>query len=119
MMQKNSHINWKSKILQELKSKTRTLDPKTLSESGACSLGKWLVSYEKMFTGNQNFDHLKEAHAQFHKCAGEIVEKIHQGESNKIENLLVMTDSKYNHYSNEIILYLDMLQKEADQKASF
>lgn len=109
---KLSHMNWKTKILVELTSKVATLDSKEICDCTVCKLGKWISASERMFTDNENYNQLKESHKLFHQCAGELVDKIHQGEREEVEKNLSWTDSKYNRYSNEVLHYLDLLKKE-------
>lgn len=69
------HMQWKFRLDLLVAGYSReTLDPDLVALAGSCELGGWIAEEgERNHGSNPAFRSLKRTHAEFHRCAGEIV----------------------------------------------
>ena len=71
-----AHADWKVKLRVALASKQR-LDAASIASDCQCDFGRWLHGDGKRAHGaSQNFKSCVESHAEFHRCAGLVAQKI-------------------------------------------
>lgn len=78
----DSHVRWKARLRDFIQGKSQEdLKPEIVSRDDQCTLGKWIYGIGgERFSSNPAFAVLKSRHAQFHRCAGEVLEVAGRGE---------------------------------------
>lgn len=106
----DAHVKWKQRLLSYFVNPDGQLDSEVICKDNNCSLGKWIYSYEVKYSTNKEFIHLKDIHAKFHLCAGNLVKRLHQGEKLSGE-LFLGKQSQYNDISNQTISSIQAFEK--------
>lgn len=84
----DAHRQWKVKLRTAI-SKQETLDVNTICRDDCCPLGMWLHGKGgKHWNGQPIFRQLIDKHAQFHKAAGAVAEKINRHLFDDAEKLI-------------------------------
>ncbi|KAB8039947.1 hypothetical protein GCL60_06710 [Silvanigrella paludirubra] len=104
-----AHTAWKVKLFNYLKNPDKSLDHNIVCKDNVCDLGKWIYKVENKFSTNKNYLKLKSIHADFHKEAANIVQRIDNGEKIN-ETDITGNNSKFNTLSNEIVSLLMQMQ---------
>lgn len=86
----DSHIKWKARLQAHIKGDGKeNLDVETVARDDQCTLGQWLNGI-----GGQRFGHLpvfavvRSRHANFHRCAGDVLAVARQGDKEKALHML-------------------------------
>ncbi|MCX7978427.1 MAG: ATP-binding protein [Bdellovibrionaceae bacterium] len=111
-----AHLNWKSKLLEELAGGVHQLTPDKVGDYTACELGRWIQRTGRALESDFNFTKLRDVHMKFHAVAAEILRRIHWGEREKIKLLLEDSRSEYNKLSAEIVYLLKEISR-SEKKA--
>lgn len=71
----DAHLQWKTKLEDTLNgSSTETYEVKTVAQDDLCVLGKWLYGPGKaLYSKLPEYEALRQIHASFHLCAGDIL----------------------------------------------
>jgi len=74
----DAHIGWTHRLEGKLNgTNTETLDVATVASDCECTLGKWIHGSAKRQYGNsEEYDELRQEHADFHLKAGEILNNV-------------------------------------------
>lgn len=85
-----AHIDWKMKLSKYLENPDDSLEHSKVCVDNACALGKWIYGDGQMYREDNKdiFDQVKQSHAEFHKCAGDIVRLANQNQIEKAKRLL-------------------------------
>ncbi len=75
------HMQWKFRLDLLVAGYSReTLDPERVELEESCELGRWIAGEgERTYGSNPVFLTLQRTHAEFHRCAAEIVRLYHAG----------------------------------------
>lgn len=86
----DAHHLWKDRLKGVLNgSSDERLEIKTVSEDCHCVLGKWIYSDGKKNYGHlQEYESARQAHAEFHECAGQVLTAHELGDATQAETLL-------------------------------
>lgn len=103
------HLAWRYKILRLVSNPLSCIDCEEVGSDGHCSAGKWIERIEPRFKQNPHFIELKTAHKEFHKCAGEIVRRILEGDQ-IISELTLGSDSEYDKLSKRVVSALQNIR---------
>jgi hypothetical protein len=76
----DAHAAWKAKLREFIAGRGDPLDPSIVCRDDKCLLGQWIYGDGQQLSGDAEFLTLKDVHAQFHQCAGEIVTCTIQGD---------------------------------------
>ncbi|WP_455204564.1 CZB domain-containing protein [Kaarinaea lacus] len=83
-----AHIKWKIRLQRHLDGTSKEhLDPNVICLDDQCVLGKWIYGDGKKFQEMPAFEELRCTHADFHKCASEVVRKTDEGNKEQAESL--------------------------------
>lgn len=75
-----AHEAWKTKLELTLRGKNpEEYDPNILGVDHLCVLGRWLYGEGKSMDKYEEYVELLDAHARFHRCAGDILTKHRKG----------------------------------------
>jgi len=72
-----AHIKWKLRLVQFIDgTSTEKLDKATVCKDNLCALGKWIYGDGEKYKNAAHYGDLLTKHANFHRCAGEVVAKV-------------------------------------------
>ena len=103
------HADWKDKLRNYLRKPDGSIDAATLGKDDACALGKWIHQQRGDCAGHPLFKQLKQAHAEFHRCAADIAKRAHSGEKLAAEAVLG-TSSPYVRSSGAVVQLLTTMK---------
>ncbi|MDO8943494.1 MAG: CZB domain-containing protein, partial [Desulfobacterales bacterium] len=86
----DSHVKWKARLQAFIKGDSKeNLEIDTVSRDDQCTLGQWLggIGGER-FGQLPAFSVLRSRHAQFHRCAGEVLAVARQGDKQRALQML-------------------------------
>jgi methyl-accepting chemotaxis protein len=104
-----AHGKWKMR-LRNFAGGTETINPEDASKDCLCALGKWIYGEGAKHSSVEGFSHLKSEHANFHKCAGQVAQKIACGEKKAANILLDDENSDFNAASRRTIAAIKQLK---------
>ncbi|MFA5530831.1 MAG: CZB domain-containing protein [Thiohalomonadaceae bacterium] len=109
-----AHVRWKIRLEAYIAGTSEEkLDPDTVARDDQCALGKWIHSSGgARFGSHPKFPELRDIHAQFHRCAGEVIRAIDRGEIDTARESLAK--GEYARYSQRIKAELARLALELD-----
>jgi methyl-accepting chemotaxis protein len=84
----DAHVAWIMKLQETIGGSTKLNDAEVRKDT-LCELGKWIYNPGMAHQDLTAFQHLKNKHAEFHQCAGEVVRKVNTGD---VEGALLMVD---------------------------
>jgi hypothetical protein len=83
-----AHIKWKLRLQKHLDGTSQEkLDPEVICKDDQCVLGKWIYSEGKKYQELPAYEELRMTHADFHKCAANVVRKTDAGAKGEAESL--------------------------------
>jgi methyl-accepting chemotaxis protein len=97
-----AHGKWKMR-LRNFAGGTETINPEDASKDCLCALGKWIYGEGAKHSSMEGFAHLKSEHANFHRCAGQVAQKIAEGEKKAANILLDDENSDFNAASRRTV----------------
>lgn len=112
----DAHIQWKLRLQNFVDGKAGIeIDPGTFSSPNASTTGKWttLHAAENLSEFNAFFT-LRAKMEQCHHLAGEIVEKINQGDRSAAKTIM---DDRFLKTSHELVYALVELQKQLEAES--
>jgi hypothetical protein len=105
----NVHLAWKLRLREcVLDNNAEHLDPGQVGRDDSCELGRWISSQYAAKKDSPEFMKVRELHADFHRCAAEIVQAVNQGSTHDANNML---QTEYLHLSAMLVKSLTKLNK--------
>jgi len=71
----SAHGQWKQRLAQAIKTGESDFTPVTVKQDNQCEFGKWLYDCSPDEQASPHYATIKKMHAEFHTCAGAILEK--------------------------------------------
>ena len=72
-----AHVKWKIRLSQFIDGTgTEQLDSTTVCKDNLCALGKWIYGDGEKHKNALHYGNLVTKHANFHRCAGDVVKKV-------------------------------------------
>jgi hypothetical protein len=104
-----AHMQWKHRLKAVIEGNSKEqLDPSVICRDDQCVLGKWIYGEGiKRYMANGVFRELREHHAQFHRCAGEVLRVAQTGALSDAEKML--NTGEYLQTSVQVALSLGKL----------
>jgi methyl-accepting chemotaxis protein len=84
-------------------------DPEVVSCDDRCTLGEWIYGDAQRFERTASYQALREKHAEFHRCAGDILRHAIQGDRDQAEQRLA---ERFGPLSDETIAQIRQLAEE-------
>jgi methyl-accepting chemotaxis protein len=115
----NAHVQWKMKLSNYLSKPDQSLNPVRVSSDQNCELGKWLYGEGKKHSNLAGFSTLLDAHAKFHRVAGDVIRRANAGE-NVAKEIALGASSEFAKVSNAVVSDLRQLRslvRSAETKA--
>lgn len=86
---KQAHFNWKVKLRTLVDgTANQELDPRAVEVDNACALGKWIYGEGAKHAQLPEYAELKAEHAEFHRCAGEVIRQYKAGNVDKAKQMI-------------------------------
>jgi methyl-accepting chemotaxis protein len=102
-----AHTKWKSRLRMCIVNKNKCPDSAVAGQDNACELGKWIYGEGQRFSDDDEFQQLRQHHADFHSCAATIINSAQQGRKREAESML---DGEYGKISTRVISILNHLK---------
>ncbi len=83
-----AHMQWKVKLRDYLDGHGDKLDAKLVCRDDKCALGQWIYGKGAGHAGKPSFGSLKSRHADFHRCAGHVIELVDGGNKSGADRVL-------------------------------
>ncbi|MEQ1946736.1 MAG: CZB domain-containing protein [Bryobacteraceae bacterium] len=97
-----SHIAWKRKLADYLIHPNGSLRSDEVGADDRCELGKWIYSNAAAFGPQPVYEELKSKHAEFHRCASDVVRMADSGRSIS-EEIALGGNSGYSQASISVV----------------
>ncbi len=105
-----AHIKWKTRLNQYIDgTSTEKLDRATICKDNLCVLGKWIYGDGEKYKNAVYYGELQTKHANFHRCAGEIVARV---ESHDKAGALSMLRGEFAMSAKDTVTAIMDLKKE-------
>lgn len=83
-----AHRAWREKLLEAIAGRGEPINVERTSVDHACALGQWIYGEGKSSAGSREYEDLREKHALFHRCAGEVAKLAQSGDGVSAQNVL-------------------------------
>ena len=109
-----AHVRWKIRLESYIAGTSdEELDANEVCRDDQCLLGKWIYGAGgEKYSDLPKFQFIKETHANFHRCAGDVVRMVDDGDIEGAQKYLFQGD--YSTYSHKIKSELARLSLEID-----
>ena len=104
-----AHLRWRNKLTRYLATPDGSQVPAVLGRDDECIVGRWINGEGAKHAGLTEYVRLKQVHADFHRCAADIVGRANAAEPITREIAFGAT-SPYAKASNETIVALIALR---------
>ncbi len=112
----NAHVAWKVRLRHYLDGVSEeVLDPQQVGRDDNCELGRWIYANLDNHGNKPLFKQVQVQHADFHRCAAEIVETVDNGKHNTADKLL---NHQYAQLSRLIVKSLTQLDRELHEDSA-
>jgi hypothetical protein len=106
----SAHVAWKLRLRKHIDGVSEeVLDPAVVGCDDKCALGQWIYRTVDTHDSMPLFHQVRVQHADFHRCAAEIIVAADEGKKDKAEQLL---HDDYGQLSHMIVKSLTKLSKE-------
>jgi hypothetical protein len=106
-----AHIKWKVRLTQFIDgTSTEQLKSETVCKDNLCDLGKWIYGEGAQFNSKPHYKDLVSKHANFHRCAADVVKKVETSDKPGAKSLLA---GPFAVASKETVTAIMELKKEA------
>jgi len=114
----NAHLAWKLRLRDYIDGRHgEYLEPSHVGCDDGCELGRWIRAQYPRLKNIPEFRRVREQHADFHRCAAEVVQAVNMGDVAAAEQAL---QQEYAHLSALVVKSITKLDRAltADEKAS-
>ncbi|MBP9708891.1 MAG: CZB domain-containing protein [Oligoflexales bacterium] len=111
-----AHAEWKLKLTLYLQGEGE-LNHSVVCQDNQCKLGKWIYSDGKRYANEHTYEHLRKVHADFHRCAGEVIKTVDDGKIS-VAKQLITNDSEYAKVSTIVIDAISAVKKRVEEKTN-
>lgn len=85
----SAHIKWKVRLGKFIDGTSReTLKSETVCKDNLCDLGKWIYGEGAALNANPHYADLVAKHANFHRCAGDVIKRVEDNDKAGAKSLL-------------------------------
>ena len=106
-----AHIKWKVRLTQFIDgTSTEQLKSDVVCKDNLCDLGKWIYGEGAQFNAKPHYKDLVSKHANFHRCAADVVKKVEGNDKPGAKSLLT---GPFATASKETVTAIMELKKEA------
>ncbi len=83
-----AHLKWKLRLKEYLAGGGQPIDADEACQDHLCQMGKWIHGKGRNLAGMPEYENLKQHHAAFHQCAGQIIRHSDDGQREQAARLL-------------------------------
>jgi len=106
-----AHIKWKVRLARFIDgTSAEQLKSETVCKDNLCELGKWIYGEGAIFNAKPHYQDLVTKHANFHRCAADVVIKVESNDKTGAKSLLT---GRFAVASKETVTAIMELKKEA------
>lgn len=106
-----AHIKWKMRLSQFIDgTSTEKLESATVCKDNLCDLGKWIYGEGAKYKAVPSYKNLVTLHANFHKCAADVLKKVEAGDKPAAKSIL---SGPFVGASKDTVNAIMQLKKEA------
>ena len=80
-----AHVEWKLRLRMFLDGQGEVMKSDLVARDDVCELGRWLHGEGRLYATDPSYPELKEAHAQFHQVAAEVLTAAERGDKRGAE----------------------------------
>lgn len=111
-----AHAEWKLKLTLYLQG-DGNLDHSIVCQDNQCKLGKWIYSDGKKYANEHTYEHLRKVHADFHRCAGMVIQTVDSKKIDEAKNLIA-PESEYTKISAIVVEAISAVKKRVEEKTN-
>ena len=95
----NAHGAWKLRLRAAIVTQNSDVTPEAAKCDDKCEFGKWLLNSSNAaeIRGTARYESVRNLHADFHKCAGDVLYNALNNQTDKANALLSGTFSQQSH----------------------
>lgn len=75
-----AHVKWKTRLRMFIDGHGETLQSAAVCKDNHCDLGKWIHGEAQAYRVLPSYALLRAEHANFHRCAGDVVKRVESGD---------------------------------------
>ncbi len=110
-----AHTVWKIRLRNYLDgSSQENLDPDVVCLDNQCSLGKWIYSEGQNYQDMGAYEQLRTVHADFHRCAADIIRKADAGQAAEAEQIFRSTYVSLSRNITKLLVSMHSQTKDSD-----
>ncbi len=83
-----AHLKWKLRLKEYLAGGGQPINADEACQDHLCQMGKWIHGKGRNLAGMPEYENLKQHHAAFHQCAGQIIRHSDDGQREQAARLL-------------------------------
>ncbi len=83
-----AHVRWKTRLRMFINGTGEKLESATVAKDNVCELGRWIYGAGSQYSYLASYPTLKTEHANFHRCAADVVRKAETGDKKSAEAML-------------------------------
>lgn len=111
----SAHIKWKARLSRFIDGTgAERLDSATVCKDNLCDLGKWIYGEGAKYNAVPHYTDLVAKHANFHRCAADVVRKV---EANERPAARAMLTGEFSVASKETVTAIMEMKKGAGPAA--
>lgn len=112
----DAHLSWKQRLRRYLEGQlAEDLQPEAVGCEDGCDLGRWIRSTNGSLRHLPEFRKMRELHADFHRCAAEVVEAVKSGDPQGAEQAF---STEFSQLSAMVVKSITKLSRSLDEKIS-
>ncbi len=108
----DAHVQWKMKLRGYVSNPDKSLKADIVGVDNKCALGQWIYGEGRKFQDLSEYAQLKEEHAQFHKCAAEVIALADAGKKEQANE--VVNHGAYAKISNSVVQRIGAMKEKAE-----
>lgn len=112
-----AHVAWKRRLRRIVAGLERMVPSDAVWHDDLCDLGLWMHGEGQRMAGHPAFDAAFDAHVEFHRCAGDVVQALEHGDGARAEALMA-AGTACDLASTAIVHHLEELAAELDRRVS-
>ncbi len=107
-----AHTKWKVRLRTFIDGTGEKLDSTKVAMDNQCDLGKWIYGEGSKYKSLDAYEKLRASHAQFHKCASQVVTQASAGKKADAE-ALIANGGSFSKLSQDTVNAIIQMRKAA------
>lgn len=106
----SAHTRWMVRLRACIDGSGETFDATVVARDDACDLGRWILGEGGRFKALPEHQALRTAHAKFHECAAEVVNRNSKGQKAEAEKLMA-NGGEFSRHSTQTVSAIMAMQR--------